>query len=161
MSHARTFQVTQKSLRAREVALLLMSRHGLHDWAFAFDGAVRRAGLCRHPGPGRPGRISLSVHYCERNSEEDVRDTILHEIAHALVGRGHGHDDVWKSKCLEIGARPERCYRETVDMPEGRWRATCPSCGRVHSLHRRPRPVTGRFCRRCGPGNGRLAWARH
>lgn len=38
-----------------------------------------------------------------------IRDTILHEIAHALVGPNHCHDLVWKAKCLEIGATPRRC----------------------------------------------------
>jgi hypothetical protein len=45
----------------------------------------------------------------DRNGAEEIVDTILHEIAHALVGPRHGHDTVWKAKCTDIGARPERC----------------------------------------------------
>lgn len=33
----------------------------------------------------------------------EVRNTVCHEIAHALVGRGHGHDAVWLCKALELG----------------------------------------------------------
>lgn len=152
--------VTQKSLRARDLALRLMAEHGLAGWTFAFDGARRRAGGTFHPdaAAGRPGRISLSVHYCERNSEEDVKDTILHEIAHALVGPGHGHDDAWKAKCNEVGARPERCYSEAVDMPNGRWRSVCPNCRRARHRHRRPNPPTGWYCKPCGPELGALTW---
>lgn len=85
-------------------------------------------------------------------------DTILHEVAHALVGPGHGHDEVWKATCLEVGARPERCYGEEVEMPKGRWRATCGGCGREHDRHRRPKRPAGWHCRACGKERGVLVW---
>ncbi len=143
---------------AKTLATALMARHGLAGWAFAFNTNVRRAGVCRYPTRGRPGRIELSKHYVLRNPESEVRDTILHEIAHALVGPGHGHDEGWKAKCVEVGARPERCYGEEVEMPKGRWRATCGSCGREHDRHRRPKQLTGWHCRKCGKERGALAW---
>jgi predicted SprT family Zn-dependent metalloprotease len=92
----------------------------------------------------------------DRNGPAEIVDTLLHEIAHALVGPGHGHDAVWKAKCVEVGARPQRCGN--ADMPPGRWRASCPSCKQVFSRHRRPRRLQGWFCRSCGPERGRLAW---
>jgi predicted SprT family Zn-dependent metalloprotease len=100
----------------------------------------------------------LSAHFAERNGDDEVRDTILHEIAHALVGPGHGHDGVWKAKCREIGARPEACYGAGVEMPRGRWRACCPGCERVFDRHRRPKRADGWFCRGCGPTAGKLLW---
>jgi predicted SprT family Zn-dependent metalloprotease len=45
-------------------------------------------GLCLY----EPKAIELSLHFIERNAEDVIRDTLLHEIAHALVGPGHGHD---------------------------------------------------------------------
>lgn len=36
-----------------------------------------------------------------------MRQALLHEIAHALVRPGHGHDQVWKDKALQIGCRPD------------------------------------------------------
>jgi predicted SprT family Zn-dependent metalloprotease len=101
--------------------------------------------------------IELSVHFVERdNPWAEVRDTILHEIAHALVGHGHGHDTVWKRKCVEIGARPQRCGN--ADMPEGNWRARCGACGKAFHRHRKPKRVRGWFCKECGPEQGRLLW---
>jgi hypothetical protein len=58
--------------------------------------------------------------------------------------------------CRRIGARPERCGN--AEMPLGRWRASCPSCGRVCHRHRRPRRITAWSCRRCGRERGRLTW---
>ncbi len=143
---------------AKTLAIQLMAQHGLTDWAFAFNTNKRRAGVCRYPVRGRPGRIELSKHYVLRNPEHEVLDTILHEIAHALVGHGHGHDEVWKAKCVEVGARPERCYGEEVEMPRGRWRATCGGCGREHDRHRKPKRLTGWWCRGCGKERGALRW---
>ncbi|MFO0800022.1 MAG: SprT-like domain-containing protein [Gemmataceae bacterium] len=143
---------------AKSVATQLMAQHGLADWQFGFNTNKRRAGVCRYPTRTRPGRIELSKHYVLRNPADEVRDTILHEIAHALVGHGHGHDEVWKAKCVEVGARPERCYGEEVEMPKGRWRATCGGCGREHDRHRRPKRMTGWHCRECGKERGALVW---
>jgi predicted SprT family Zn-dependent metalloprotease len=138
---------------ARQLALRLLGLHGLHDWSFALNRSKLQMGLCRFG----PKVIELSVHFVERNGEQAVRDTLLHEIAHALVGPGHGHDRVWKDKCLEIGARPERLDYE-ADMPEGRWQAVCGGCGRRHHRHRRPKRLVGWYCVFCGRERGRLAW---
>src|SRR5262249_59568628 len=69
--------------RARELAARLMAEHGLGRWEFGFNNNVRRVGVCHYPTRARPGRIELSRHFVERNPEAEVRDTLLHEIAHA------------------------------------------------------------------------------
>jgi predicted SprT family Zn-dependent metalloprotease len=150
---------TDKLGEARRLAEGLMAQYGLSGWVFAFDRARRRAGVCRFPTLTRPGRIGLSLYFVERNDLEQVRDTILHEIAHALAGPRAGHGPRWKAACSLIGAVPERCYRSgDVTMPGGKWRATCPGCGRQHHRHRRPPSLTGYHCKPCGRVNGQLVW---
>lgn len=148
--------ITLKFRVTQDLAIALMTKHGLFGWQFKFNRAKRQMGVCRYPIRNRPGRIELSVHLVERNDEAEIRDTILHEIAHALVGPKHGHDAVWKAKCLEIGAMPKRCGQAA--MPIGKWRATCPGClGNFHR-HRRPKRRIGFYCRACGPERGSIVW---
>ncbi len=121
---------------AKHLAIQLMDKHGLLDkgWSFEFDTAKRRFGVCRYGTK----RIGLSQPLTEANDEIQVVDTILHEIAHALVGHGHGHDSVWKAKCVEIGAKPERCYtEEDTTIIAGKYKAVCGACGKTFHRHKR------------------------
>jgi predicted SprT family Zn-dependent metalloprotease len=142
----------QRRAEARKLAVESMARHGLHDWTFQFNWRKRSMGLCRYAVK----TLELSVHLVDRNGPDEILDTILHEIAHALVGPGHGHDAVWRRKCVEIGATPKRCGH--AEMPEGRWRAECATCGARFDRHRKPQRMKGWFCRGCGPERGALVW---
>jgi predicted SprT family Zn-dependent metalloprotease len=154
-------RVLVKLAEARAVALALMEEHGLTaaGWVFEWDRAKRRAGVCKYPTASRGGRIGLSVYFVAGNGWDEIRDTLLHEVSHALVGKEAGHGPAWQAVCRRIGARPLRCYDPgTVSMPKGRFRAVCPSCGTEHHRHRRPRPVKY-HCRRCRCVLGALTWA--
>lgn len=139
----------------------LLEKHGLlqQGWRFEWDNAKRRAGCCKH----RTKRITLSRHYVALNVEknhEDVVDTILHEIAHALTPGDH-HGDKWKAACNQVGAKPQRCYDvNVVVMPKGRFVATCGGCGEEFRVHRYKRLSNGGwwYCARCGPERGRLEY---
>jgi predicted SprT family Zn-dependent metalloprotease len=141
-------------IQAQELAVRMLADHGLTDWSFVFNRSKRQMGCCRFG----PKVIELSRHFVERNTQDLIYDTLLHEIAHALVGPGHGHDAVWKAMCLRVGAKPERLSNEP-DMPQGRWQAICGSCGMRHHKHRRPKHKKGWFCCRCGPHRGALVWS--
>lgn len=139
--------------KVRGLATELLITFGLADWRFALNRRKREMGLCLYG----PKRIALSVFFVDMNDWTTIRDTLLHEIAHALVGEGHGHDGVWKQKCREIGARPERLGYDAL-MPEGRWQAICGGCGLRHHRHRRPKHLVGWYCCHCGRERGKLIW---
>lgn len=120
----------------------LLREHGLGDWSIRTDRAKTRAGVCRFG----THTISLSADLTLLHDEGDVRDTILHEIAHALVGPFHGHDDVWRAKAVEIGCSGQRTVPSTAPRVEGPWRGVCPQ-GHVSTRHRRPTRVLS--CSQC------------
>ena len=69
---------------AQSLAADLMQQHKLpREWSFGFDRSKVRFGKCDY---GKK-RISLSRHLVEANGIAVVRETILHEIAHALAPR--------------------------------------------------------------------------
>ena len=55
-------------------------------WRFSFDRAKRRAGSCRFSEQ----EIILAKAYVEQENFREIKNIILHEIAHALVGPKHG-----------------------------------------------------------------------
>ncbi|MGL4742878.1 MAG: SprT-like domain-containing protein [Dermatophilaceae bacterium] len=122
--------------RALALGNSLVRQHGLDGWVVVADRAKTRAGVCR------PGirQIGLSRPITELHSEREVRDTILHEIAHALVGPEHGHDSVWQAKAREIGGTGERCLPADAPRPLGEWVGCCP-VGHQRRRHRAPRRV--------------------
>ena len=76
------------------VAYQLFSQHGLENWSFRFDHAKSRAGMCDYSKKV----ISISRRYARTASQSQIKNTLLHEIAHALVGHSHGHDAI----CTDI-----------------------------------------------------------
>lgn len=124
-----------------ELALGLMRRHGLNTWDFEFDHSTRRAGCCNY----HDRRISISFDLARNASEDDVRETLLHEIAHALVGKKHTHDAVWKAKAREIGCAGERCHRLKFAPP--RYSVTCVNHCWTHTAERCDSRL---LCRTCG-----------
>lgn len=130
---------------AEELALALMREHGLLPrWKFAFDRAVRRFGSCNE----RKRLITLSARLTELNSQYQVRDTILHEIAHALVGVRAGHGRKWRKMASIIGCNARSCYGDEVRQPAGRFVGRCPTCGYEIYRARRRRVSCGKCDRK-------------
>jgi predicted SprT family Zn-dependent metalloprotease len=120
---------------AQTLAVSLMKQHGIWElgWRFNFDSAVKRFGVCKY----RSKIIGLSAKLVTLNDEERVKDTILHEIAHAIAGFKAGHGIEWKRACIRIGAKPERCYStDDTTTPDLKYYAKCGACGTVHQKAR-------------------------
>ncbi len=130
-----------------QMALELIKEHGLKKWRFKFDHSTRRAGCCNY----RAKTLSISFDLARNASDEDIRDTILHEIAHALVGKKHNHDGIWKAKAREIGCSGER-YHQLVFSPP-RYHVTCENYCWTHTAERRNHRLV---CRTC---NGKLVYS--
>ena len=55
----------------------------------------------------------------------DLRNIILHEIAHILVGYDAAHGIVWKNKCIEIGGNGEIYSRDFMTQQDYLWKQRC------------------------------------
>ena len=87
------------------LALNLMRDHNLVGWTFRFDRAVRRFGQTTYDNH----TITLSGPLTDGSVEAVVRNTVLHEIAHALIGPGFGHGITWRRQAAAIGCDAKRC----------------------------------------------------
>ena len=146
------------SLRqVEDAAKRLLAEHlpaasGATQWTFGFDLATSRAGVCHYS----ERRINLAVSYCLASSRQEIADTILHEIAHAIAGPQHNHDAVWKATARRIGCTGDRCHRVQHSAP--RWVGEC-GCGQQwfrQTLQRRM--MRNRICASC---RGNITWRRH
>jgi predicted SprT family Zn-dependent metalloprotease len=136
--------VTHRSTDLDAVAQLargLLVQHDLSHWSFQFDNGRKRAGCC-HYGTKV---ISLSYEFAKHAPEDEIRDTILHEIAHALVGQQYHHDDVWRAQALEIGCSGQRCHDLQFTLP--RYIVSCAQGCWVATTDRRRSHVLCRQCR--------------
>ena len=138
--------------KAKHLARDLMLKHGIAHWDFGFDRSVMRFGICYI----KKQRISLSALLVELNEEPEVRDVILHEIAHALAGLNEGHGPKWKQVCRDIGAIPKRCYsRITVTQPKAKLHAVCGVCRHEAFRNRMPNNNRKYACGKCYRKTGR------
>jgi SprT protein len=130
--------------QAERQAKMLMVAHGVGDWTFKFDGAKKRAGQTKFATK----TISLSRHLTSLMPVDEVRDTVLHEIAHALAGHAAGHGPEWQRIAKSIGCNGQRTYTATAEtsVPHT-WVGVCPVGHVVGKRYRRPSQK--RSCGKC------------
>ena len=121
---------------ARALAINLMSEYKLYDWTFKFQNKKCSLGTCSPKNK----EIRLTTWYTELNDLKLVKDTILHEIAHALAfvhDRARGHGKSWKKWCKIVGATPIRSNKKNLNSPKNffKYQDTC-SCGKTFKKHR-------------------------
>ena len=98
----------ERLTRIAALARKLMDEHGLDTWTFAFLEAERRLGDCNY----QDRVIRVGRTHALDAGEAEIRDTILHEIAHALAGPEARHGAVWKATARRIGATPRASVYE-------------------------------------------------
>jgi predicted SprT family Zn-dependent metalloprotease len=87
--------------KAEEIVKKLFIEYGLYEdgWKFKWDNSTYRNALCDFIKK----TIFLSKKLVILRKRKYVKNTILHEIAHAKVGYEHGHNEVWKKYAESIG----------------------------------------------------------
>ena len=118
-----------------------MDKNGLVGWKLDLDNAKVRAGACFF----KEKKISFSRNFIKNSNEVEIYDTILHEIAHALVGPKHGHDIVWKKVAKKLGCSAKRCH--TLEFSNYKWIRYCENFCWEQKIHRRKLNL---ICKKCG-----------
>ena len=118
-----------------------MDKNNLFDWNLELDFAKVRAGACHF----NEKKITFSRNFVKNSSEKDIKDTILHEIAHALVGPMHGHDKVWKEMASKLGCSAKRCH--ILEFSDYKWIRFCTNHCWEQKIHRRKSNL---ICKKCG-----------
>ncbi|NBU23524.1 MAG: M48 family peptidase [Actinobacteria bacterium] len=132
----------------------LFQKHGIVNYSFGFDRAIRRAGLCDYTRR----RITLSKHLLANSDLDQIEQVLLHEIAHALVGKDAGHGRIWKQKASEIGYRHERIDGSHLAKQSAKWQGSCPQ---NHEHFRSRKPTRALSCKLCAPSFSRrylISW---
>ena len=110
---------------------------GLEDWVLLFSNQKRHLGYCKP----RKRIISLSLAFLSTNSYRVMKDTLLHEIAHAIHYMETGktnHDNGWRDVARRVGCRPERCAPvDGLTMPRGKYIGLCPACNKTIYFYRK------------------------
>lgn len=118
-------------------------------WNVVIDRRSRRTrGWCEHGLTG--GTIGLSAFMLEHGDDDEVFDTVTHEIAHAICGRDEGHSALWQEVHKELGGNGDRYGTAMPEAPKGKWRADCPNCGNGIAYRWRLRADMRRAVHKCG-----------
>lgn len=132
-----------------------MLRHGLSGWGFGFGRGKRTLGTTRVRPGASTGTVRLSRHLVLSGSEDRVRETLLHEIAHAVAFARHGrralnHGPLWRAVAREVGAAPRAtCSGPPIAPPTHV--LVCRRCATRVGLYRRPKhPAAAYRHRGCG-----------
>lgn len=145
------------------LARSIMADNGLFpEWSFEWGRATGRIGCC----VWSTRTLRFSKPAFTGATYQQGFDTITHEVAHALAGASHGHDDVWKAIHARLGGSSERLWTDVAEF--GPSLATkrrtarqkrsydfvgvCPGCGREEVTWRRSRGACARCCDRAGGG---------
>lgn len=92
-----------------------LDQYGLTDWhvRITTDPNAPFLGLCVH----KDKSIILNAFHIDIHPYAEVVNTIKHEVAHAIVGPGHSHNETWADKAREIGC-DNTLPCSHLDLPE-------------------------------------------
>ena len=122
----------------RTEAALAFAAYGLRDWSFRINARARvRFGRCDLAHKV----IELSRFHVETSPIEQVVETLLHEIAHA-ISRDVDHGTKWEQTLAAM--KPARRAAKG-------WEVACVCCDYRRPLARRPDPSTAYTCPICAP----------
>ena len=130
----------KKLEQAMLVIAQLMADNGLSKWTVKLNN--KRASLAETWHSQKT--ITFSKYFILAADKSQVVGVTLHEVTHAILGAGHGHDKLFVEKCTEISPNADYAKYAT-SMPLRKYILTCPRCGQSGSNNKNE----VRYCGKC------------
>ena len=111
-----------------------------------FTHAVNTHGWCMTHANNNRFTLGISC-YRVADGEEALKETILHELCHAIASHGAGHGKEWRDIAKQVGdiygVHIERCNPHSIKVAEAtkRYVVKCDSCGATWGYMRKGRFV--------------------
>lgn len=122
----------------------------LHGYTFKWNNRRQAYGVCSYIKK----EIQLSKILTVVCTHDQVENTILHEIAHAIAGSDAGHGYRWQKIARQIGCDGSRCnnhiHHNNAADKTYRLIAECPNCGTKSYMNRKSK--LRRSCKYCSNG---------
>ncbi len=96
---------------AKKLAKDTATENKIFGWKIFFSKNDSMGGMCWHD----ERTLEFGENFILDNSKDVCKDVFLHEIAHVFTGWEGHHDDIWKAKCVEIGACPNEYMNDSLD----------------------------------------------
>lgn len=127
----------------KQIKELSVKHLSLEGWQLKFGNAKRQAGCTKY----NRKIIMLSKLYINSPSttESDVKNTILHELAHVIAGHSAHHGPIWKTIAIELGCDAERCC---TSFCEYKWVIKC-DCKEYPRYRKPSEKFLKKICLRC------------
>jgi predicted SprT family Zn-dependent metalloprotease len=110
--------------------------------------------------------IKVSKFHWENNGPEEIRDTIMHELTHAIDRNKHSHDFHWAKLAREVSLQTGTNITMYSKHTDGEDKASmkravayvdCSKCGYRHYIFKRTKvyktQAAGYHCATCGPSS--------
>lgn len=132
----------------KDAEKLIQEKMELHEltkngWTYKISSKmVTCAGKCSY----KKNTLTFAKNFCTNVEESELINTILHEIAHAIVGPKTNHNETWRKLHIKMGGDGERCHRETFSPPK--YLMECTKCQKIWKRYRKP--FDGNYSCSCG-----------
>lgn len=131
--------INKKIVTALSICGDLLVLHGLKNWSIKLNNKTLSCAETWH----NDKIISISKKFIIVSTIEEFKYIILHEIAHAKLGKGYGHGQKFIETCRSIGVK-SRYIKESVDIPIKRKMLICNICNELYEYRNGEQ-----YCRDC------------
>lgn len=108
---------------------------GLTNWTVKLNNAKRSLWLCDETKK----ELRFSKFFIENNSDIEIKETLIHEVAHALAWNDKKHWPKWIQMAKLLGLKNPEQFNRTAVQAEWKYLMICPWCDAKHYFYKKPK----------------------